>query len=70
MDIELDGQRIGKRSTVIASLPATNRGPPNCTLRRPLALQFAFPADELGLRTTMNIYGVHEPPVTWTQMAP
>ncbi|WP_158895161.1 cytochrome P450 [Amycolatopsis anabasis] len=30
-------------------------------------LKLAVPADEVKLRTDMNIYGVHELPVTWTE---
>ncbi|WP_328548395.1 cytochrome P450 [Streptomyces platensis] len=36
-------------------------------LRRFPTLQLAVPADEVKLRTDMNIYGVHELPVTWTE---
>ncbi|WP_420038176.1 cytochrome P450 (plasmid) [Streptomyces sp. cg28] len=39
-------------------------------LRRFPTLRLAVPADEVRLRTDMNIYGVHELPVTWTQPAP
>ncbi|MFG3207625.1 cytochrome P450 [Streptomyces sp. NPDC048192] len=39
-------------------------------LRRFPTLELAVPADEVRLRTDMNIYGVHELPVTWTQTAP
>lgn len=39
-------------------------------LRRFPTLQLAIPAGEVKLRTDMNIYGVHELPVTWTQTAP
>ncbi|QBS38833.1 cytochrome P450 [Nocardia sp. CS682] len=39
-------------------------------LRRFPTLELAIPADEVKLRTDMNIYGVHELPVTWTQPAP
>ncbi|MFC0435956.1 cytochrome P450 [Kutzneria buriramensis] len=35
-------------------------------LRRFPSLRLAVPADEVKLRTDMNIYGVHELPVTWT----
>ncbi len=35
-------------------------------LRRFPTLELAIPADEVKLRTDMNIYGVHELPVTWT----
>ncbi|MFD8542524.1 cytochrome P450 [Streptomyces sp. NPDC059649] len=35
-------------------------------LRRLPTLQLAIPADEVKLKTDMNIYGVHELPVTWT----
>ncbi|MEV4238057.1 cytochrome P450 [Nocardia sp. NPDC049737] len=35
-------------------------------LRRFPTLALAIPADEVKLRTDMNIYGVHELPVTWT----
>ncbi|MEV6440634.1 cytochrome P450 [Amycolatopsis sp. NPDC051716] len=35
-------------------------------LRRFPALALAVPAEEVKLRTDMNIYGVHELPVTWT----
>ncbi|AVL26376.1 putative cytochrome P450 [Nocardia brasiliensis NBRC 14402] len=35
-------------------------------LRRFPTLELAVPADEVNLRTDMNIYGVHELPVTWT----
>ncbi|GAA4207922.1 cytochrome P450 [Actinocatenispora rupis] len=35
-------------------------------LRRFPTLQLAVPAAEVPLRTDMNIYGVHELPVTWT----
>ncbi|MFF3228572.1 cytochrome P450 [Nocardia suismassiliense] len=38
-------------------------------LRRFPTLELAIPADEVKLRTDMNIYGVHELPVTWTQPA-
>ncbi|MCC9308413.1 cytochrome P450 [Kitasatospora sp. RB6PN24] len=38
-------------------------------LRRFPTLQLAVPADEVKLRTDMNIYGVHELPVTWTATA-
>ncbi|MGW1376980.1 cytochrome P450 [Streptomyces sp. NPDC002446] len=36
-------------------------------LRRFPTLKLAIPADEVKLRTDMNIYGVHELPVTWTE---
>lgn len=36
-------------------------------LRRFPTLALAVPADEVKLRTNMNIYGVHELPVTWTE---
>ncbi|MGK4580545.1 cytochrome P450 [Kitasatospora sp. HPMI-4] len=39
-------------------------------LRRFPTLELAVPADEVKLRTDMNIYGVHELPVTWTKTAP
>ncbi|MEV6900088.1 cytochrome P450 [Amycolatopsis sp. NPDC051372] len=39
-------------------------------LRRFPTLQLAIPADQVKLRTDMNIYGVHELPVTWTTTAP
>ncbi|MFD8067808.1 cytochrome P450 [Streptomyces parvulus] len=39
-------------------------------LRRFPDLSLAIPADEVLLRTDMNIYGVHELPVTWTRTAP
>ncbi|MCE7010903.1 cytochrome P450 [Kibdelosporangium philippinense] len=35
-------------------------------LRRFPALQLAIPASEVRLKTDMNIYGVHELPVTWS----
>ncbi|PXX66723.1 cytochrome P450 [Nocardia tenerifensis] len=35
-------------------------------LRRFPTLRLAVPAEEVQLRTDMNIYGVHELPVTWT----
>ncbi|MDQ0380191.1 cytochrome P450 [Amycolatopsis thermophila] len=38
-------------------------------LRRFPNLELAVPADEVKLRTDMNIYGVHELPVTWTGTA-
>ncbi|MGC4991830.1 cytochrome P450 [Nocardia salmonicida] len=38
-------------------------------IRRFPTLQLAIPAAEVKLRTDMNIYGVHELPVTWTQTA-
>ncbi|OXR40545.1 Pentalenic acid synthase [Nocardia cerradoensis] len=38
-------------------------------LRRFPTLALAVPADEVALRTDMNIYGVHELPVTWTDVA-
>ncbi|MEU8682321.1 cytochrome P450 [Streptomyces sp. NPDC048611] len=38
-------------------------------LRRFPTLELAVPADEVRLRTDMNIYGVHELPVTWTEPA-
>ncbi|WP_107656581.1 cytochrome P450 [Nocardia suismassiliense] len=38
-------------------------------LQRFPTLELAIPADEVKLRTDMNIYGVHELPVTWTQPA-
>jgi cytochrome P450 len=38
-------------------------------LRRFPTLKLAIPADEVKLRTDMNIYGVHELPVTWTEAA-
>ncbi|MBP2324869.1 cytochrome P450 [Kibdelosporangium banguiense] len=38
-------------------------------LRRFPTLKLAVPAAEVKLRTDMNIYGVHELPVTWTQTA-
>jgi cytochrome P450 len=38
-------------------------------LRRFPALKLAIPAGEVKLRTDMNIYGVHELPVTWTETA-
>ncbi|MFH8632675.1 cytochrome P450 [Streptomyces lydicus] len=36
-------------------------------LRRFPTLRLAVPADEVKLRTDMNIYGVHALPVTWTE---
>ncbi|MEV4754694.1 cytochrome P450 [Micromonospora sp. NPDC049559] len=39
-------------------------------LRRFPTLQLAVPAGAVRLRTDMNIYGVHELPVTWTETAP
>ncbi|MBU3060975.1 cytochrome P450 [Nocardia sp. NEAU-G5] len=36
-------------------------------LRRFPTLALAIPAEEVKLRTDMNIYGVHELPVTWTE---
>jgi cytochrome P450 len=39
-------------------------------LRRFPTLKLAIPAGEVKLRTDMNIYGVHELPVTWTDTAP
>jgi len=41
----------------------------NGLLRRFPTLKLAIPADEVRLRTDMNIYGVHELPVTWTETA-
>ena len=38
-------------------------------LRRFPTLALAVPADQVRLRTDMNIYGVHELPVTWTEEA-
>ncbi|MFI7194901.1 cytochrome P450 [Nocardia nova] len=38
-------------------------------LRRFPALALAVPADAVRLRTDMNIYGVHQLPVTWTDVA-
>jgi cytochrome P450 len=38
-------------------------------LRRFPSLKLAIPADEVRLKTDMNIYGVHELPVTWTETA-
>ncbi|TWP47987.1 cytochrome P450 [Lentzea tibetensis] len=38
-------------------------------LRRFPTLELAIPAGEVKLRTDMNIYGVHELPVTWTDAA-
>ncbi|WP_438487707.1 cytochrome P450 [Streptomyces sp. S186] len=38
-------------------------------LRRFPALELAVPAHEVRLRTDMNIYGVHELPVTWPKTA-
>ncbi|TCO62815.1 cytochrome P450 [Actinocrispum wychmicini] len=38
-------------------------------LRRFPTLELAIPANEVKLRTNMNIYGVHELPVTWTETA-
>jgi cytochrome P450 len=38
-------------------------------LRRFPTLALAVPAGEVKLRTDMNIYGVHELPVTWTEAA-
>lgn len=38
-------------------------------LRRFPTLALAIPAEEVKLRTDMNIYGVHELPVTWTETA-
>ncbi|MEU0603999.1 cytochrome P450 [Streptomyces sp. NPDC006393] len=38
-------------------------------LRRFPTLALAVPAGEVRLRTDMNIYGVHELPVTWTETA-
>ncbi|WP_073479727.1 cytochrome P450 [Streptoalloteichus hindustanus] len=38
-------------------------------LRRFPTLELAIPASEVRLRTDMNIYGVHELPVTWTDTA-
>ncbi|WP_199442814.1 cytochrome P450 [Umezawaea beigongshangensis] len=39
-------------------------------LRRFPSLELAVPAGEVRLKTDMNIYGVHELPVTWTDTAP
>lgn len=39
-------------------------------LRRFPTLKLAIPASEVRLKTDMNIYGVHELPVTWTETAP
>lgn len=39
-------------------------------LRRFPTLELAVPADEVRLRTDMNVYGVHELPVTWTDSPP
>jgi cytochrome P450 len=39
-------------------------------LRRFPTLELAIPAGEVKLKTDMNIYGVHELPVTWTETAP
>jgi cytochrome P450 len=38
-------------------------------LRRFPALKLAIPAGEVKLKTDMNVYGVHELPVTWTETA-
>jgi cytochrome P450 len=38
-------------------------------LRRFPGLRLAVPASEVELKTDMNIYGVHELPVTWTEPA-
>ncbi|WP_378733243.1 cytochrome P450 [Nocardia brasiliensis] len=38
-------------------------------LRRFPTLELAIPADEVKLKTDMNIYGVHELPVSWTEAA-
>ncbi|QIS22619.1 cytochrome P450 [Nocardia terpenica] len=38
-------------------------------LRRFPTLALAIPTDEVRLRTDMNVYGVHELPVTWTETA-
>ena len=38
-------------------------------LRRFPTLKLAIPASEVKLRTNMQIYGVHELPVTWTETA-
>jgi len=38
-------------------------------LRRFPTLKLAIPAGEVKLKTDMNIYGVHELPVTWTETA-
>ncbi|SDW63083.1 Cytochrome P450 [Saccharopolyspora shandongensis] len=38
-------------------------------LRRFPTLELAVPADEVELKTDMNIYGVHELPVTWAEKA-
>ncbi|KOG41077.1 cytochrome P450 [Streptomyces decoyicus] len=38
-------------------------------LRRFPTLELAVPAGEVKLKTDMNIYGVHELPVTWTETA-
>ncbi|KIZ16089.1 cytochrome P450 [Streptomyces natalensis] len=38
-------------------------------LRRFPTLELAIPADEVKLKTDMNLYGVHELPVTWTETA-
>jgi cytochrome P450 len=39
-------------------------------LRRFPTLRLAIPADEVRLKTDMNIYGVHELPVSWTGTTP
>jgi cytochrome P450 len=39
-------------------------------IRRFPTLKLAVPAGEVRLKTDMNIYGVHELPVTWTETAP
>ncbi|MFJ9575897.1 cytochrome P450 [Streptomyces sp. NPDC101191] len=52
------GQQLARVELTVA-LPAL--------LERFPALRLAVPADEVPLRTDMNIYGVHRLPVTWDQ---
>jgi cytochrome P450 len=57
-------QRLGQQLARV-EMRAGFEGP----LRRFPGLELAVPAADVRLRTDMNIYGVHELPVTWPETA-
>jgi hypothetical protein len=72
--VEDNGPKLGKqpfrrgRRGRRRGLPA-GPGSDGFRLLHPPALALAVPAEEVKLRTDMNIYGVHALPVTWTDTA-
>jgi hypothetical protein len=63
------GQQLQPSVGCQASRRASEQGESRCLDRAEANLNLAVPAGEVKLRTDMNIYGVHELPVTWTATA-